>query len=98
MVCVSFAVEQDHFGNGENRLYDGVHLGGIAPFGKVGNTLHQLSRHEPYSNVFAGEADETVCPTVAGAGGFVREYVSLPLKTHDSFNRQEPRRAAGSYK
>jgi hypothetical protein len=46
VIGIRLAVQQDHLGDGEDRLNDGIHLGGIASFGKIGNTLHQLSWHE----------------------------------------------------
>jgi len=45
MIGVRFAIQQDHFRDRNDGLDDGIHLGGIAPFGKVGNALNQLSRH-----------------------------------------------------
>jgi hypothetical protein len=46
VVGVRLPIEQNHFRNAENRLDDGVHPGAITPFGKIGDTLYQLSRHE----------------------------------------------------
>ena len=47
MVGVLFAIEEDHFGNGEDGLDDGVDLGGVAPLGEIGDALDQLSGHAP---------------------------------------------------
>ena len=48
MIGVRLAIQQDHFRNGNNGLDNRIYLGGIAPFGKVGNALHQLSHHSAY--------------------------------------------------
>ncbi len=45
MIGVRSAIQQDHFRNRNDGLDDRIHLGGIAPFGKIGNTLNQLSHH-----------------------------------------------------
>ena len=45
VVGIGFAVEQDHLGDGEDRLHDGVDLGGIAAFGEIGDALDELARH-----------------------------------------------------
>src|ERR1035441_8364403 len=46
VIRVGFAVKQHDIGHREDRLHDRIHFGGIAPFGKIRNTLYKLSRHE----------------------------------------------------
>jgi hypothetical protein len=45
MIGVRLAVEQNYFGHGQNAGDDGVDLGGVAAFGKIGYALYELSRH-----------------------------------------------------
>ena len=45
VIGVLFAVEQHHIRDGEDALDDRIDFGGVAPFGKIRNTLDQLSCH-----------------------------------------------------
>ena len=60
VIGVRFAVEEYDIGHRQDGLHDRIHFGGIAPFGKIRDTLDKLSRHET-----------TLCHT-ALAGGIRR--------------------------
>ena len=45
MIGIGFAVEKHDLGDGEDGLDDGIDFGGVAAFGKIGNTFDELSRH-----------------------------------------------------
>ncbi len=45
VIGIHFAIEQDDLGDGEDGLHDGVDFGGVTAFGKIGDTLDELSRH-----------------------------------------------------
>ena len=50
VVRVLLAVEQDHFGDGEDAVDDRIDFGGVAPLGEIRHALDELSRHNRYGN------------------------------------------------